>query len=766
MKRQPLWMRYALSGLLLALLSLGLWLLLAPLSWGGDVAYIILTGNSMSPRFQRGDLVITRRAATYSVGDIVAYRHPQIGYVFHRIVDLDAEGRFVLKGDHNHWRDDYHPSQEEIVGRLVLRLPGGGKVLLALRRPWVLALLTALLVIGVAWRDEKQRRGHRLRRAGETTMRMDQWTVGLIGSVGALLVGLGLAVMAFTRPVQVAVDAVLPYQQEVRFAYTAPAVPQVYDSDRVQPGEPVFHQLTGLMQVGAVYHFGSQVPVQKIEGQYRLLARVQDGKGWQRTVTLVSETPFTDPSFIVQGTLDLNTIRHFIRALEERTGVSRSTYRVTVLLDVQVRALLGPEWVEEHWQPALYFVWDRWELYLTRASTGPAEAPQDPLHLVREGQLKYQRLIPNAFVVLGRRFSVAAARWVAVVLLLLGALGTGGLLWKMNQALETSDPVTRMRLLYGPRLVAAQSLPPRDRPWVEVSDAEALALVAEQNQEMIFFLEKGAWVHFWVPTLTGIYYRTVPRQLVEVSPRAEMDTTRRWPWRRWRTQEALSTMLASWARAVGRLYGDEEHSHRVADLAVRLARFLGVRGRELTYIYWAALLHDIGLAEVPTEVLRKPGALSAEERALVQAHVERLREYLEQVPALAPAVRIAEHHHERWDGTGYPQGLQGEEIPLGARILAVAEVFDALTHDRPYRPAWPLERALAYLEEQAGQAFDQRVVEALIALLQQEASSAEPSAEVAEETFPEPPSEQPAEVASAETADAETLETTSEGTEQ
>ncbi len=733
MKRQPLWMRYALSGLLLALVSLGLWLLLAPLSWGGDVAYIILTGNSMSPRFQRGDLVITRRAATYSLGDIVAYRHPRIGYVFHRIVDLDAEGRFILKGDHNHWRDDYHPTQEEIVGRLVLHLPGGGKALLWLRRPWVLALLAAFLVVGMAWREEGRRRSHKSRHVGETTMRMDHWTVWLVGSVGAFLVGIVLAVMAFTRPVAVTVDEVLPYQQEVRFAYTAPALPQVYDAEQVQPGEPVFHQWTDLMQVGAVYHLGAQVPVQQVEGRYRLLAQVRDGKGWQRTVTLVPETTFTEPSFTVQATLDLNTIRHFIRLLEERTGVSRSTYHVVVLLDVQVRALIGPEWVEDHWQPALFFVWDRWELYLTRASTGPAEAPQDPLHPVKEDQLVYSRQVPNVLVLLGQRLPVATARWAAVVLLTVGALGGGGLFWKMRQALETSDPLTRMRLIYGPRLVAAQSLPSRDRPWVEVGDDEALARLAEQNQEMIFYLEEGAWVHFWVPTLTGIYYRTVPRQLVEVAPQPDDEKAR---WRLWgtrRTHEALGKTLESWARAVGRLYGDEDHSHRVADLAVRLARFLGVRGREITYIYWAALLHDVGLAEVPTEVLRKPGALSAEEKALVRAHVDRLREYLEAVPALTPALRIAEHHHERWDGTGYPQGLQGEDIPLGARILAVVEVFDALTHDRPYRPAWTQEQALTYLEEQAGQAFDRRVVEALIALLHQETPPETP----AEEQTPE-----------------------------
>ena len=149
MGKQPLWVRWALNAAVALVLAVGLWVLLAPLPLGGDMAYIILTGNSMSPRFRKGDLVVTRRMAVYQVGDIVAYRHPQIGYVFHRIVDVDRDGRFVLKGDHNHWQDEYHPAPEEIVGRLVGHIRGGGRVFLWLRQPWVLAVLTGVMVLGL-----------------------------------------------------------------------------------------------------------------------------------------------------------------------------------------------------------------------------------------------------------------------------------------------------------------------------------------------------------------------------------------------------------------------------------------------------------------------------------------------------------------------------------------------------------------------------------------------------------------------------------------
>lgn len=722
MTRWPLWARWALGSVTVFLLAVGLWVWWAPLPLGGDMAYIVLTGNSMSPRFRKGDLVITRRASIYRVGDIVAYRHPQVGYVFHRIVEVDAEGRFVLQGDHNAWRDAYHPKPDEVVGRLVGHIRGGGTVLLWLRQPWVLASLTALLVWVFVLRQGPHGERKATSRGTGSMMRMDRWMAWLMGSAGALLVGVLLGVPAFTRPVALPVEERIPYRHEVVFSYTAPAIPQVYDADKVRPGEPVFHQLTGSMVVEASYRLESQAPVQNIQGLYRLVAQVRDGRGWQRTVELVPETAFDTSEVDVRSSLDLNTIQRFIDLLEERTGVTRSAYQVVVFLDLEVRAQVAGRALHDRWQPALHFGWDRWELYLTNPGANPMSGPQDPLRPVLDGQLTYQRLATNTLMVLGHPLPVATARGLAVALFLLG-LGSGGaLLWQMNRVLEEGDPLRQMRWLVGPRLMAARSLPPAEPAWIEVGETEALARLADQNQETVFYLEEGSWVHFWVALPSGVYHRLVPRQVVEVEARpAEERGLALWPWTaRRQVKKGLVGVLEGWARAVGRLYGDEEHSQRVVDLAVRLARRLGVRGRALEHLYWGALVHDLGLVEVPVEVLRKPGALSPHERHLVREHPRRLREYLGAVPQLAAAVEIATHHHERWDGNGYPDGLQGEAIPLGSRILAVAEAYDALTHERPYRPAWSPEEALRYLEEQAEAAFDRRVVAALAEVLREE----------------------------------------------
>ena len=127
-------------------------------------------------------------------------------------------------------------------------------------------------------------------------------------------------------------------------------------------------------------------------------------------------------------------------------------------------------------------------------------------------------------------------------------------------------------------------------------------------------------------------------------------------------------------------------------------------------------LHDVGKIGVPDRVLGKPGELTAEETEHVRAHVLKGVAILETVPDLAPAIAIVRTHHERWDGTGYLAGLAGEDIPLSGRIVAVADVFDTLIHRRPYREAWPVDRAADEIRRSSGRQFDPRVVAAFEAL--------------------------------------------------
>lgn len=158
------------------------------------------------------------------------------------------------------------------------------------------------------------------------------------------------------------------------------------------------------------------------------------------------------------------------------------------------------------------------------------------------------------------------------------------------------------------------------------------------------------------------------------------------------------------------------HSLRVTRQALELGRALGLRPRALEALVRGALVHDVGKLEVPDTVLNKPGTLTAEERRLVERHPVAGYGLCARLGFLPEELAIVRHHHERWDGRGYPDGLAGEQIPLLARIVAVVDVYDALTSDRAYRPAWTPARARQYVREQAGAQFDPGVVEVWLRL--------------------------------------------------
>lgn len=183
--------------------------------------------------------------------------------------------------------------------------------------------------------------------------------------------------------------------------------------------------------------------------------------------------------------------------------------------------------------------------------------------------------------------------------------------------------------------------------------------------------------------------------------------------------QAYNETIEGWAQATDlRDHETEGHSRRVADLSVQLAKSLGVHGADLVHLYRGALLHDIGKIGIRDEILLKPGKLDIEELAQMQKHPVFAKEFLEKIEFLQPALDIPYAHHERWDGSGYPRGLKGTQIPLPARIFAVVDVWDALTNDRPYRQAWSQAETLAYLKEQSGQHFEPAMVQAFLELME------------------------------------------------
>ncbi len=178
---------------------------------------------------------------------------------------------------------------------------------------------------------------------------------------------------------------------------------------------------------------------------------------------------------------------------------------------------------------------------------------------------------------------------------------------------------------------------------------------------------------------------------------------------------AYDETIEGWSHAMD--LRDEEtegHSQRVTELTLKLAGRLGFGPEDLIHIRRGALLHDIGKIGVPDEVLNKTTALSEEEWVSMKKHPQFAHDMLAPITYLHSALDIPYCHHEKWDGTGYPRGLRGTQIPLAARIFAIVDVWDALTSDRPYRAAWTKEQALGYIREQAGSHFDPDLVDIFI----------------------------------------------------
>jgi len=184
---------------------------------------------------------------------------------------------------------------------------------------------------------------------------------------------------------------------------------------------------------------------------------------------------------------------------------------------------------------------------------------------------------------------------------------------------------------------------------------------------------------------------------------------------------AYDATIEGWSRALDlRDHEAEGHSRRVTEMTLRLAVAVGIPPEDLIHVRRGALLHDIGKMGVPDRILLKPGLLDAGEWEIMRRHPDLAREMLTPTAFLHPALDIPYCHHEKWDGTGYPRGLRGEEIPLPARLFALVDVWDALTSDRPYRSAWPREGVLDHLRSLAGTHFDPAIVSVFLRLMRAE----------------------------------------------
>lgn len=253
--------------------------------------------------------------------------------------------------------------------------------------------------------------------------------------------------------------------------------------------------------------------------------------------------------------------------------------------------------------------------------------------------------------------------------------------------------------------------------WVAVGSLRLGLREGLQARRALLLVARGSWPHACVLTaaalLLGYIESTFGAVVVALATVVLVEAY--YPWKLLGEQrDVLLTSLQMMAEAVDlKDPYTSGHSHRVSRYATRLARAMGLPEEEVERIRIGGLMHDIGKIGISGRIIRKPTKLTAEEYALMREHSRVSAGILQPLEVLNESARMVHHHHEHWDGSGYPDGLRGEEIPVGARVILVADAYDALTTDRPYRKGVDRESALAVVKRHSGTQFDPSVVRAL-----------------------------------------------------
>jgi HD-GYP domain-containing protein (c-di-GMP phosphodiesterase class II) len=296
-------------------------------------------------------------------------------------------------------------------------------------------------------------------------------------------------------------------------------------------------------------------------------------------------------------------------------------------------------------------------------------------------------------------------------------------------------PLTVLALTFGLRggLVGGVLALIAELSWGQVSSQAALSAIAYVNRGLAFvalgtlvgFVSERRHAHAVALTEELAAQRASTRQLTNSGVRLRERVAER----TYELESARTETLR--LLAIAAEYRDDDtpqHTARVGELAAEIGERLGLEAKRVEHLREAATLHDVGKIGIPDHILLNRGRLNQEEADVMRTHAvlgARLL-YGTSSPVLQMAASIAATHHEWWDGSGYPVGLAGERIPLLGRIVAVADAFDALTHERPYKRAWPTEQAIARIARGAGSQFDPRVVEAFLALHGQTLATASP----------------------------------------
>jgi signal peptidase I len=495
--------RARLFGVVLIVSVIAAWWFLAPAQIGGSATYVITRGISMEPRFHTGDLALVRPASTYKVGDIVAYRSTLLHVtVLHRIVARHGN-LYVFKGDNNNFLDPTYPTRSELIGKLWLRIPQGGRVLTFLHSPGTAAALCGLLgVFFLFGAGERRRRSRRRsgsakpgRRGAATVSTRDAHTAlrlnfGLlmIAAASAGLVFLILGAVAFIRPLTKPTTTTTLYTQRVSFGYTAaaPAGP-VYPTGVVKTGDPLFTTLVHRLNIRINYRFTSSAS-HAVRGSESVVLLLTGPSGWSRTIMLVPRTPFSGDHTSTDVTLDLPHIQSLLGQVARETGMP-TVVGATIAVEprVHINGTVADQPIKTTYDPGLGFQLNPYQLELGGAPSAPGSQPSGGasggLDPTRESKVQITGSAPDRLGVAGISLGVTALRWIALLGLLLSSLtALAAYLLKRREPFEES---VQIQAQYGHLIVPIVGGEDLGWPPVDVRSIKALVRLAESGQRLI-----------------------------------------------------------------------------------------------------------------------------------------------------------------------------------------------------------------------------------------------------------------------------------------
>ncbi len=436
MKNHRNWLNPFLSAFLLVL-TISAWLVLAPREIGGQTTYVIVIGNSMEPGFRNNDLVLIQQAKVYNVNDIVVYKQPDIGIVFHRIIRIDG-AHYIFKGDNNSWEDSYHPDQRELIGKLWIHIPTAGKALRILRTPVgfsSLVIIFSFLLILIIFSDINRIKRHNKEKHIQTIKfnksikdrgmdNNNSDSLYLIASIG--FIAIILAIVSFSQAIVTSTDDNYSFTHNGHFEYFSAVPDDIYDNDILQSGDPIYRQINDSFNIVFTYDIKSEKPLTSINGTYRMVAIIKEASGWERSLELIKPSLINVEKFTSSAVVDLTQIQSLIDNFEKQTGVANNRYTLVIQPEVVINGKINGRKFQDNFTPDLRFSLDDQKLVLLNDN----DLSVDVFNPVKDSIAIGTRNTPNTISILGLQLNILIARIISIYTIIGTAIAAFWVLYK------------------------------------------------------------------------------------------------------------------------------------------------------------------------------------------------------------------------------------------------------------------------------------------------------------------------------------------------